>query len=59
MLHETTPASSSDGTVALLLEQIKDLAQNVGRLQAENNELKNKLARAEERLAAYATAAAG
>lgn len=59
MLHETTPASSSDGTVALLLEQIKDLAQNVGRLQAENNELKNKLARSEERLAASATAAAG
>lgn len=59
MLHEPTPAASSDGTVALLLEQIKDLAQNVGRLQAENNELKNKLARAEERLAASATAAAG
>ena len=59
MLHEPTPAASSDGTVALLLEQIKDLAQNVGRLQAENNELKNKLARAEEKMAAYAAAAAG
>ena len=41
------------------LQMIADLAKDVGRLQAENEDLKNKLARAESRMAASATAAAG
>ena len=59
MLLESEPTAPSDGTIAMLLEQVKDLARDVGRLQAENEELKNKLARAESRMAASATAAAG
>lgn len=41
------------------LKMIADLARENGHLQAEVDELKNKLARSEERLAASATAAAG
>lgn len=59
MLLGSEPTAPSDGTIAMLLEQVKDLARDVGRLQAENEELKNKLARAESRMAASATAAAG
>lgn len=59
MLRGSIPETPSDGTIAMLLEQIKDLARDVGRLQAENDDLKNKLARAESKMAAYATAAAG
>ena len=42
-----------------LMNKIEDLARENGQLQAEVNELKKKLARSEERLAASATAAAG
>ena len=59
MLRRSEPAAPPDGTISLLLEQIKDLARDVGRLQTENDELKNKLARAESKMAAYAAAAAG
>ena len=59
MLRRSEPAAPPDGTITLLLEQIKDLARDVGRLQTENDELKNKLARAESKMAAYAAAAAG
>lgn len=59
MLRGSEPAAPSDGTLAVLLGRIEDLARDVGRLQAENEELKNKLARAESRMAASATAAAG
>ena len=59
MLRGSEPAAPSDGALAVLLGRIEDLARDVGRLQAENEELKNKLARAESRMAASATAAAG
>jgi len=59
MTRESTPEAPSDGTLTVLLERIEDLARDVGRLQAENEELKNKLARAETRTAASAKAAAG
>lgn len=41
------------------LQMIADLARENGQLQAENAELKKELARAESRMAASATAAAG
>ncbi len=59
MLRIPTPDTPTDSTLTTLLDRISILAQDVGRLQAENNELKNKLARAEEKMAAYAAAAAG
>lgn len=42
-----------------LMNKIADLARENGQLQAEVDELKNKLARAEEKMVAYATTAAG
>jgi len=59
MLRGSVPETPSDATLSALLDRISDLAQDVGRLQAENAELKKELARAETRMAAYATAAAG
>lgn len=59
MLRGSVPETPSDTTLSALLDRISDLAQDVGRLQAENAELKKELARAETRMAAYATAAAG
>ncbi len=59
MLRVSSPEIPSDNTLSALLDRISDLAQELGRVQAENAELKKELARAEERLAASATAAAG
>jgi len=59
MLRETSPDSPSNTTLDRLLERIEYLARENGQLQAENEELKNKLARAENKMAASAKAAAG
>jgi hypothetical protein len=59
MLRVSSPEIPSDTTLSALLDRISDLAQELGRAQAENAELKKELARAEEKMAAYATAAAG
>lgn len=59
MLRVSSPETPSDTTLSALLDRISDLAQELGRAQAENAELKKELARAETRMAASATAAAG
>lgn len=59
MLRVSSPETPSDTTLSALLDRISDLAQELGRAQAENAELKKELARAEARMAASATAAAG
>lgn len=59
MLRVASPEIPSDNTLSALLDRISDLAQELGRVQAENAELKKELARAEEKMAASATAAAG
>ena len=59
MLRVSSPEIPSDTTLSALLDRISDLAQELGRAQAENAELKKELALAEEKMAASATAAAG
>ena len=59
MLRVSSPEPPSAPTLSALLDRISDLAQELGRAQAENAELKKELARAEEKMAASATAAAG
>ena len=59
MLRVSSPEIPSDTTLSALLDRISDLAQELGRVQAENAELKKELALAEEKMAASATAAAG
>ena len=59
MLRVSSPETPCDTTLSALLDRISDLAQELGRAQAENAELKKELARAEARMAASATAAAG
>ena len=54
--RKTTPQEQPSDNA---LQMIADLARENGQLQAENDELKNKLARAESKMAAYAAAAAG
>ena len=51
--------NSSESIVGTLLQRNEDLARENGRLQAENNELKKELARAETKMAASAKTAAG
>lgn len=51
--------NSSESIVGTLLQRNEDLARENGRLQAENNELKKELARAETKMAASAKNAAG
>lgn len=50
---------NSDSVVITLLKRNEELARENGRLQAENNELKKELARAETKMAASAKTAAG
>lgn len=50
---------NSDSVVITLLKRNEELARENGRLQAENNELKKELARAETKMAASAKNAAG
>ena len=59
MLRVSSSEIPPDNTLSALLDRISDLAQELGRAQAENAELKKELARAEEKMAASATAAAG
>ena len=54
--RKTTPQEQPSDNA---LQMIADLARENGQLQAENEELKNKLARAENKMAASAKAAAG
>jgi len=54
------PPQPIDGRLILALaNKISDLSREIGQLQAENTDLKNKIARDESRSAAFATAAAG
>lgn len=57
MLRGSAPAAAPDSTIDRLLERIEDLARENGQLQAENAELRKKLARAEEKAAACVAAA--
>lgn len=57
MLRGSVPAAAPDSTLDRLLERIEDLARENGQLQAENAELRKKLARAEEKAAACVAAA--
>ena len=59
MLRDSVHDEPDSATLDRLLNKISDLAQELGRVQAENAELKKELARAEEKMAASATAAAG
>lgn len=57
MLLGSVPAAAPDSTLDRLLERIEDLARENGQLQAENADLRKKLARAEEKAAACVAAA--
>ena len=57
--HTDSSEQASEHTPDKALQMIADLARENGQLQAENEELKNKLARAENKMAASAKAAAG
>ena len=57
MLRGSVPAAAPDSTLDRLLERIEDLARENGQLQAENADLRKKLARAEEKAAACVAAA--
>ena len=57
MLRGSVPATAPDSTLDRLLERIEDLARENGQLQAENADLRKKLARAEEKAAACVAAA--
>ena len=59
MLRDSVHDEPDSATLDRLLNKISDLAQELGRAHAENAELKKELARAEEKMAASATAAAG
>ena len=59
MLRGSEAKTPSEGTLVVLLEQIKDLARENGQLQAENAELKKEIARLGSARIVSAEAAAG
>lgn len=59
MLRDSVHVEPDSATLDRLLNKISDLAQELGRVQAENAELKKELARVAMDPAASATAAAG
>lgn len=57
--NKNPPQPIDDRLILALANKISDLSREIGQLQAENDELKNKLARAEGKMAAYAKPVGG